>query len=76
MRTLLIAPTFVAVFAAALVSLGWLIASSDGGPSPNFGALPSRGSFTAWYETMPAKQPVVDPSTAAARERMNELGTF
>jgi hypothetical protein len=76
MRTLLIAPSFLAVFAAVLVSLGWLIASSDGGPSPNFGALPPRGSFAAWHETMPAQRPFVDPATAAARERMNELGQF
>lgn len=76
MRTLLIAPSFMAVFAVALVSLGWLIASSNGGPSPNFGALPDRGSFEAWHETMPAQRPFVDPATAAARERMNELATF
>lgn len=72
MRTLLIAPSFLAVFAGAVIALSLLI-SNGGTMSPNTGMMPSRDSFTSWYETMPVKRKIVNPSKAAARESVDEL---
>lgn len=74
MRTLLIAPSFLTVFVISVFSVGWLITSGGQG-SPNTGAMPSRAAFTAWADTMPVHRSWMDPSRAAAKESVDELGS-
>lgn len=75
MRTFLIAPSFMAALTVAVFSVGWLISASTADLSPNLGAMPDRGSFAAWHETMPAKRAVVDTSLSTASEHAYELGS-
>lgn len=73
MRTLLIVPSFLSLFAAVMLGVALLI--SFGGQSEN-NAVPPRHAFTSWYETMPAHRPTPNPSKAAARESVDELAYY
>lgn len=75
MRTFLIAPSFMAMLSVAVFSVGWLISTGESTLSPNLGAMPERGSFAAWHETMPVKRPVFDTSLSTASEHAYELGS-
>lgn len=75
MRTLLIPPSFLTVFAVTIFAVGWLITNAmpqATGPV----SQPSRSAFTSWYETMPAYQSAHEPSKAVTREYYDEIGEF
>lgn len=75
MRTLLIPPSFLAVFAVIIFAVGWLITNAMQ-QAPDSVSQPSRSTFTSWYETMPVHQSVPEPSKTATREYYDEIGEF
>lgn len=76
MRTLLIAPSFMAVFAVAIVSIGWLIMAGGDNTIPDYSAMPSRDAFFAWAEQYPTKKPISEQLSETVREQLEELGQF
>lgn len=76
MRTLLIAPSFLAVFTAVIVSVGWLIAAGGDSAIPDYSAMPSREAFFAWSEHFPFEKSVAGRISETAREWLEELGQF
>ena len=74
LRTLLIAPTFLAVFGIAIFSVGWLITTGGEDPS-NSGAMPPP-PLAAWLQTLEAQQKARDPGSAELHERIEELGQY
>ena len=73
MRTFLIAPSFMAVFAVTIFSVGWLLAVAGGTTSPNLGNMPSTEAFAAWHSNMPIAGQTGDPVDEVLHERTEEV---
>lgn len=76
MRTLLIAPSFLAVYAAIVLSLAWLISASSDSSSPESGNFPSRAAFADWNRQMPIGRRIFDRAAAEEHEPMEEDQVF
>lgn len=74
MRTLLIAPSFLATFAAALFTVTWLMTSGLETAALRDTANPPVWAFTSWTENYPAGKAMTPAQNPALHEKVEELG--
>lgn len=72
MRTLIIAPSFLAVFTVAIFSLGWLITEGGESAAIKNGANLPPWAFTGWAENYSGPAPS-EPYNIAIDDQIEEM---
>lgn len=72
MRTLLIAPSFLAVFSVAIFSLGWLVIQGLDAAAIN-GSNPPPWAFTGWAHNYPSRPAIIAHGNSAIHDQIDEL---
>ena len=76
MRTLLIVPSFLMIFAAVVMSLGWLISAAGDMSVSDTRNFPSREAFMSWNKQMPFDRRILGSEPAEEDEHMEESKMF
>lgn len=76
MRTLLIVPSFLMIFAAVVMSLAWLISAGGNSTLSETRNFPSRAAFTSWNKQMPIGRRILESDLAEEDEHMEEGRMF
>lgn len=73
MRTLIIAPSFLAVFMVAIFSLGWLITEGVESAAIKNGANPPPWAYTGWAQNYASGPATRKSYNAAIDDQIEEM---